>query len=112
MNKEEGERLAALSFTEKIELLEKLRDRSLAFIEAREKLARESMKTQVDWSKCDLVEVDPLRVGGRPVLRGTRMPVEDIIANFRYGVSVEEISEQFQIPVDTIKAVLRYAEKR
>lgn len=110
MNKEEGERLAALSFTEKIELLEKLRDRSLAFIEAREKLAKESMETQVDWSKCDLVEVDPLRVGGRPVLRGTRMPVEDIIANFQYGVSVEEISEQFQIPVDTIKAVLRYAE--
>ena len=112
MNKEEGERLAALSFTEKIELLEKLRDRSLAFIEAREKLAEESMKTQVDWSKCDLVEVDPLRIGGRPVLRGTRMPVEDIIANFQYGVSVEEISEQFQIPVDTIKAVLRYAENR
>ena len=41
MNKQEGERLAALSFTEKIQLLEKLRDRTLAFIEAREKLAKE-----------------------------------------------------------------------
>lgn len=45
MNKKEGERLAALSFTEKIELLEKLRDRSLAFIEAREKLANQKTKT-------------------------------------------------------------------
>lgn len=44
MNKEEGERLAALSFTEKIELLEKLRDRSLAFIEAREKLAQQKQE--------------------------------------------------------------------
>jgi hypothetical protein len=38
MNKEEAKKLAALSFTEKIELLEKLRDRSLAFAEARKKL--------------------------------------------------------------------------
>src|SRR5215469_13398016 len=110
MNKAEGERLAALSFTEKIELLEKLRDRSLAFIEAREKLAREKKPT-VDWSKCNLVEVDPLRVGGQPVIRGTRMPAEDIIANFQYGVSVEEISRQFQIDIDTIKSILKYAEK-
>ena len=41
MNKEEGKRLAGLSFTEKIDLLVKLRDRSLAFIEARQKLAKE-----------------------------------------------------------------------
>ena len=40
MNKEEGERLAALGFTEKIELLERLRDRSLAFAEARKKLVQ------------------------------------------------------------------------
>lgn len=53
MNKEEGERLAALSFTEKIELLEKLRDRSVAFIEAREKLANQETKTTLDSSKCN-----------------------------------------------------------
>ena len=39
MNKEERKKLAALSFTEKVELLEKLRERSLAFAEARQKLA-------------------------------------------------------------------------
>ncbi|HEY6350011.1 MAG TPA: hypothetical protein VI636_11435 [Candidatus Angelobacter sp.] len=60
MNKEEGKRLAALSFTEKIELLEKLRDRSLAFIEAREKLAKKK-KLGPDGPKSDPVELD-----GRP----------------------------------------------
>ena len=66
----------------------------------------------LDWSQCPLVEIDPSRVGGKPVLKGTRMPVEDIIANFEYGVSVNEISSQFQIPAETIKELLSYVERR
>ncbi len=65
----------------------------------------------LDWSKCPLVETDPLRVSGRPVLKGTRMPVEDIIANYEYGVSISEISEQFKIPSWTIKELLSYVER-
>lgn len=38
MNDESRKRLAALSFTEKIKLLEKLRDRSLALAKSREKM--------------------------------------------------------------------------
>ena len=65
----------------------------------------------LDWSKCALVEIDPLRVSGRPVIMGTRMPVEDIIANYEYGVSVDEISEQFQIPAQIITELLSYTER-
>ncbi len=65
----------------------------------------------LDWSKCALVEIDPLRVSGRPVIKGTRMPVEDIIANYEYGVSVDEISEQFQIPAQIITELLSYVER-
>jgi len=65
----------------------------------------------LDWSKCALVEIDPLRVSGRPVINGTRMPAEDIVANFEYGVSVSEIAEQFRIPAQTITELLRYVER-
>jgi uncharacterized protein (DUF433 family) len=65
----------------------------------------------LDWSKCALVEIDPLRVSGRPVLKGTRMPVEDIIANYEYGLSVSEIAEQFHIPPQTITELLSYVER-
>jgi len=58
------------------------------------------------------VEIDPLRVSGRPVLKGTRMPVEDIIANYEYGVSVSEISAQFQVPASIITELLSYVERR
>jgi uncharacterized protein (DUF433 family) len=43
------------------------------------------------------------------VLRGTRMPVDAIVDNFDYGVSVEEIAEQFEIPADRVEAILNYA---
>ena len=66
----------------------------------------------LDWSKCPLVEIDPSRVSGRPVLKGTRMPVEDIIANYEYGVSISEISVQFQIPEAAVRELLKYVERR
>ena len=65
----------------------------------------------LDWSNCPLVEIDPSCVSGRPVVKGTRMPVEDIIANYEYGVSISEISTQFQIPATIIKELLSYVER-
>jgi uncharacterized protein (DUF433 family) len=73
---------------------------------------RDILMESLDWSKCHLVEIDPLRVSGRPVLKGTRMPVEDVIANYEHGVSISEISAQFQIPIETIRDLLTYVERR
>ncbi len=63
----------------------------------------------IDWSECPLVEANPAVHSGAPVLRGTRMPVSAIVDNFGYGVSVAEIAEQFEVPVDQIEAILTYA---
>lgn len=64
----------------------------------------------IDWSECPLVEVKHDVQSGAPVLRGTRMPVNTIVDNFDYGVSVSEIEEQFQISADCIEAVVAYAQ--
>ena len=64
---------------------------------------------RIDWSECPLVEVNPRVQSGAPVLRGTRMPVNAIVDNFDYGMSVAEISEQFEIPQDSVQAILSYA---
>jgi uncharacterized protein (DUF433 family) len=63
----------------------------------------------LDWSNCRF-EIDPSGLSGRPVVNGTRMPVEDIIANYEYGVSISEISTQFQIPATIINELLSYVE--
>ncbi|HLJ29466.1 MAG TPA: DUF433 domain-containing protein [Candidatus Angelobacter sp.] len=111
MNKEGREELAALSFTEKVRLLEKLRDRTLALIAAGEQLAEKKKQMKLNWSKCELVEIDPLRAGGRPLLKDTHLPVEDIISKYESGASVDEISKQLGIEVETIKNLLIYAER-
>ncbi len=63
-------------------------------------------KEIIDWSECPLVKVKPEVQSGAPVLRGTRMPVNAIVDNFDYGVSVAEIAEQFEVPPDCIEAIL------
>jgi uncharacterized protein (DUF433 family) len=70
------------------------------------------MATQdkIDWSECLLVEVQPGVQSGAPVLCGTRMPVDAIIDNFDYGVSVSEIAEQFELPPDCVQAIVTYAQ--
>ena len=68
-----------------------------------------AVAAQIDWSQCSLVEVNPNVHSGAPVLRGTRMPVSAIVDNFDFGVSVAEISEQFEIPQDRVQEVLTYA---
>jgi uncharacterized protein (DUF433 family) len=65
---------------------------------------------KIDWSECPLVEVNPRVQSGAPVLRGTRMPANAIVDNYDYGVSVAEISEQFEVPQDRIQAILSYAQ--
>jgi uncharacterized protein (DUF433 family) len=64
---------------------------------------------RIDWSECPLVEFNARVQSGAPVLRGTRMPVKAIVDNFDYGMSVAEISEQFEISQDSIQAILSYA---
>ena len=66
-------------------------------------------KEKIDWSECPLVEVKPGVQSGAPVLLGTRMPVDAIVDNFDYGVSVAEIVEQFEVSPGQIEAILTYA---
>lgn len=67
---------------------------------------------KVDWSECALVETRTDVHSGAPVLRGTRMPVSAIIANFDYGVSVAEIAKQFEIPATEVEIIVAYAQSR
>jgi len=66
------------------------------------------VKQIVDWPGCPLVELNPRVQSGAPVLRGTRLPVSAIVDNFDYGLGPADIAEQFEIPQDSIEAILAY----
>ncbi len=64
---------------------------------------------EIDWSDCPLVERVPGKVSGVPILRHTRVQADSIVENYHSGSPVEEIADNFDIPEDTIRAVLTYA---
>ena len=43
----------------------------------------------------DLIATDPEILGGQPVFKGTRVPVETLIDHLEVGVSLEEFLEDF-----------------
>jgi uncharacterized protein (DUF433 family) len=68
--------------------------------------------TGIDWSGCDVVEVIPGKVSGVPILRGSRVPADQIVENYESGESVEAITYNFDLKPDDIRAVLAYAGAR
>jgi uncharacterized protein (DUF433 family) len=65
-------------------------------------------KTVVDWSDCPIVETNPRKVSGAPILKGTRVQADSILENYEGGSPVEEISENFGIPETTIRELLGF----
>ena len=63
----------------------------------------------LDWSQCPDVESVPGKMSGAWVLKGTRFPVKTIFDNLEAGMSIEEITEVFDVTVEEIRAVLHYA---
>ncbi len=63
----------------------------------------------MDWTHCPAVEVIPGKVSGVPLLKGTRLPADTVLSNFKSGSSVEEICENFDMPEKTIRELLNYA---
>jgi uncharacterized protein (DUF433 family) len=66
----------------------------------------------MDWSACELVEVVPGKVSGLPVIRGSRVPADQILENHDAGESVEDIAYNFDLKPDDIRFVLTYAAGR
>ena len=62
----------------------------------------------LDWSQCPAVESVPGKVSGAWVLKGTRMPVQTIIANLEAGMSLKEITEVHEVRTHEIEPVLRF----
>ena len=57
------------------------------------------------------VVVDPEIQGGRPVIKGTRVPVARIVGALSAGASFEELREDYGLDADDVRAALAYAAK-
>ena len=55
------------------------------------------------------IVVDPAIRHGRPVIQGTRLPVDLLVAKLAGGMTAEEVAEEYEITQEDIQAVLSYA---
>lgn len=63
----------------------------------------------LDWSQCTSVESVPGRLSGAWVLRDTRMPIAVIFENLEYGLSIDEIIENYGMSRDQIQSMFNFA---
>ena len=55
------------------------------------------------------IVVDPAIRSGKPTIRGTRVPVDLIIAKLAGGMSGQEVAEEYGITLSDVQAALAYA---
>jgi uncharacterized protein (DUF433 family) len=60
-------------------------------------------------SSSDRIVIDPGICHGKPVIRGTRMPVSLIVGSLASGMSFEEIERECSLTRDDIRAALKFA---
>jgi Uncharacterized conserved protein len=61
----------------------------------------------------NLVEIDSEKLGGTPVFRGTRVPIQNLFDSLESGESVERLLEQYPtVSREQIVAVLEESKER
>jgi uncharacterized protein (DUF433 family) len=56
----------------------------------------------------DRIILDPAIGGGRPIIRGTRLPITVVVGSLAGGMTFQEIQREYDITADDIRAALKY----
>lgn len=57
----------------------------------------------------DLIVIDPAIGHGKPVIRGTRVPVSIVVGSLAGGMTFEEIEREYDLTSADIRAALKFA---
>jgi len=57
----------------------------------------------------DRIEIDPEIQHGKPVIKGTRVPVTRILAEVAAGTSFAEIEREYDVTSEDIRAAVAFA---
>ncbi len=55
------------------------------------------------------IAIDPSVLGGKPVIKGTRVPVQVIVGSLAGGETVEGVCAGYGVTDDDVRAALAYA---
>ena len=55
------------------------------------------------------IAIDPKVMGGKPVIKGRRVPLQVIVASLAGGDDIETVCAEFDITEEDVRAALAYA---
>ena len=55
------------------------------------------------------IVIDPKIMGGKPVIRGTRVPVQVIVGALAGGMTAEKVCKEYRVTLEDVQAALAYA---
>ncbi len=56
----------------------------------------------------NLIQTDSAIMMGKPVIRGTRLPVTVVVGSLAGGMSFEEVQREYDLTADDIRAALKF----
>ncbi|MBI3597050.1 MAG: DUF433 domain-containing protein [Nitrospirae bacterium] len=59
--------------------------------------------------KKNRVVIDPKVMGGKPVIKGTRVPVQVIVGGLAGGMAIGEVCKEYRVTAEDVQAALAYA---
>ena len=57
----------------------------------------------------DRIVIDPTVCHGKPVIRGSRVPVTVVVGSLAGGMSFDEIQHEYDLSAEDIRAALKFA---
>jgi uncharacterized protein (DUF433 family) len=57
------------------------------------------------------IVIDPAIHHGKPVIRGTRVPVARILGSLAGGMNFQDICREYDVTDDDVRAAVKYAEE-
>lgn len=58
------------------------------------------------------IAFDERVLGGKPVIKGTRVPVQVLVGSLAGGMEIEEVCREYRVTSNDVHAALAYAAQR
>jgi len=73
-------------------------------------VSNSSTDSEIDWTVCELIEIVPGKVSGRPIVRGTRIMPDGIVNSYDMGETVQNIHEDWpSLSIAQIRRLIEFA---
>jgi len=57
------------------------------------------------------IVIDPMVRHGKPIIKGTRVPIDVILGSLASGMSIDEVAKEYGITKKDVLATIEYAAK-